>query len=309
MRAPDKTDLMLGDRLMAVALHYLGDQTAARDHIDRVNASLHVLADKPKIFPLDLRTSTHYFRARILWLQGLADQAIELVATNIEEGRVNGHALTFCSVLGQAACPIAFLSGDFNAAESYGNELLEHTERHAIRPWSLWASAFNAMIMAKRGDSERGLVLLREQLDSAGDTRFLPRFLLLLGELAACLGAANQVDRGLEVVEEVLTRCNNRQERWYLPELIRIKGELLLKMQEHSAQADACFHEAIAIAARQGARFWELRCAISIARFRIGLGRSAEALEILENVCGSFREGADIADMRTARGLIEQLRS
>ena len=51
----DKTDLMLGDRLMAVALHYLGDQNDARLRIERVNASLHVLAEKPKIFPLDLQ--------------------------------------------------------------------------------------------------------------------------------------------------------------------------------------------------------------------------------------------------------------
>jgi len=70
VNSSDNTDLMLSDRLMAVALHYLGDQNEARQRIDRVNASLHVLVEKPKIFPLDLRISTQYFRARILWLQG-----------------------------------------------------------------------------------------------------------------------------------------------------------------------------------------------------------------------------------------------
>src|SRR5262249_7687706 len=115
----DATDLMLADRLLAVSLHYLGDQKAARRHIDRVDARLDVVADKPMVFPLDLRTSTHYFRARILWLQGFADQAKQLAMSNIEEGRANGHALTFCSVLGQSACPIAFLAGDLDAAERY----------------------------------------------------------------------------------------------------------------------------------------------------------------------------------------------
>ncbi len=43
------------DRLMAVALHYLGDQTGARLRIDRINASLPVLVEKPKVFPLDLQ--------------------------------------------------------------------------------------------------------------------------------------------------------------------------------------------------------------------------------------------------------------
>ena len=227
--SPDKTDLMLGDRLIAVALHYLGDQSGARIRIDRVNASLHVLAEKPKIFPLDVRLSTQYFRARILWLQGHADQALALAEQNIHEGRANGHALTFCSVLGQAACPIAFLAGDYDAAERYGTELLEHTDRHAIRLWGLWARAFNALVIARRTDVETGLPLLRDELNRAGDARFLPRFLPLLGELAACFGQANQIHNGFDTIENALARCNDRQERWYLPELLRIKGELMLQ--------------------------------------------------------------------------------
>jgi len=292
-----------------VAMHYLGDQNDARLRIDRVNASLHVLAEKPKIFPLDLRISTQYFRARILWLQGLADQAQALADRNIEEGRANGHALTFCSVLGQATCPIAFWAGDFEAAERHGTELLEHTERHAIRLWGLWARAFNAAVMVKRGDVATGLPLLREELNRAGDARFLPRFLPLLGELAACSGEADQVDRGLDVIEDVLTRCNDRQELWYLPELIRIKGELMLRSPRHAGDAEARFREAMDIAVQQGARFWELRSAISLARSMIGAGQNAEALAVLDNVCGAFAEGADIADMRAARKLIAQLRT
>jgi predicted ATPase len=304
----DHTDLMLGDRLMAVALHYLGDQNEARRRIDRVNASLHVLVEKPKIFPLDLRISTQYFRARILWLQGFADQAQALAAENIEEGRANGHALTFCSVLGQAACPIAFWSGDFDAAERHGTELLEHTERHAIRLWGLWARAFNAAVMARRGDVATGLPLLREELNRAGDARFLPRFLPLLGELAACFLEAGQVDRGLDVIEDALARCNDRQELWYLPELIRIKGELMLRTARHSGDAEASFREAIDIAVRQGARFWQLRCATSLARLLVGAGRRADALAVLKDATGSFAGGSDISDMRMARELTAQLR-
>jgi len=305
----DKTDLMLADRLMAVALHYLGDQSEARVRIDRVNASLHVLAEKPKIFPLDLRISTQYFRARILWLQGFADQALTLAERNIHEGRANGHALTFCSVLGQAACPIAFLAGDYDAAERYGTELLEHAERHAIRLWSLWARAFNALVIARHTNVETGLPLLRDELNRAGDARFLPRFLPLLGELAACFGQANQVHHGFDTIESALARCNDRQERWYLPELLRIKGELMLREAPHSQAAEACFQEAMVLATQQGADFWQLRCAISIAQFRIGRDQRAEALTLLEKVCGALTEGSDIADMRIARSLIAQLRT
>jgi hypothetical protein len=52
--------------------------------------------------------------------------------------------LSFCSVLGQGACPIAFWAGDLDAAERYGAMLLDHTERHPIRLWHIWAAASTA---------------------------------------------------------------------------------------------------------------------------------------------------------------------
>jgi predicted ATPase/DNA-binding winged helix-turn-helix (wHTH) protein len=303
----DPTDLMLADRLLAVSLHFLGDQNGARRHIDQVDASLDLLVEKPKIFPLDLRISTHYFRARILWLQGLADEALQLIELNIEEGR-NGHALTFCSVLGQAACPIAFLAGDLDAAERYGELLFEHTERHAIRLWRLWAGCFKGIVMAKRGDVGAGLALLRSEIDRAGEARFLPRFLIPLGELAACLGDANEIEKGRAAVEETLERCKARHEQWYVPELLRIKGELLLKDTQHqSASAAAqCFSQALTLAKQQGALFWELRNALSLARLRLVQDRKSDASRILAPAYAAF-EGLKIADARAAKALLNRL--
>ena len=96
-------------------------------------------------------------------------------------------------LLGQGACPIAFWAGDLDAAERYGTMLLDHTERHPIRLWHVWARCFNGLVTAKRGDIDTGLRALRGGLEEAGEARFLPRFLLLLGELAMLLG---EVGRG-----------------------------------------------------------------------------------------------------------------
>jgi predicted ATPase/DNA-binding winged helix-turn-helix (wHTH) protein len=305
----DPTDPMLADRLLAATLHFLGDQRAARRHIDRVESSLDFLADKPKIFPLDLRISTHYFRARILWLQGDANQALRLVEQNIEEGRANGHALTFCSVLGQAACPIAFLSGDFEAAERYGEMLLEHAERHAISLWRLWARCFKGMVKVKRGDIDTGLAVLRHELDRVGAVKILPRFLLPLGELAHSFGQANEIDKGLASVEETLARCEARHELWYVPELLRIKGELTMKSSQGKSfsEAEQCFSEALILARRQGALFWELKNALSLARLRITQDRKADAKQILAPLCDAFANDVRTADVLEARALVDKL--
>src|SRR5215475_5500074 len=226
----DSIDLMMADRLLATALHYFGDQREARHHIDRALRQLAALALQPQIVRVrfDMRVSTHYFQARILWLQGFAEQALRVVDRNIEEGNAVGQALSFCSVLGQGACPIAFWAGDLDAAERYGAMLLDHTERHPIRLWHIWARCFIGLVIAKRDDLGAGLQILRSGLEQAGDARFLPRFLLLVGELAACLGRAGEAASGLAIAEDTLARCEARDELWYVAELLRIKGELLL---------------------------------------------------------------------------------
>ncbi len=307
----DPSDLATADRIIATTLHFLGDQKSARDHIDRVLVRLATLAERPQVvrFRFDVRVSTHYFLARILWLQGFADQAIRLVGQNIEEGRAIGHALTFCSVLGQAACPIAFLAGDFDTAELYCAMMLDHTEHHQVRLWQVWARCFNGMLMIQRGTVAPGLNILRSELEQVGDAKFLPRFLLPLGEFAMGLGRSGNTAAGLAIVEEALARCEARHEGWYLAELLRVKGELLLKQSadRSAAPAEACFNRALELAQQQTALFWELRSALSLVRLRMSQERRREARSLLAPVFDKFTEGFSIADVRDARALLDAL--
>jgi predicted ATPase/DNA-binding winged helix-turn-helix (wHTH) protein len=301
-------DLATGERIVATALHYLGDQDGARAHIDRTIARMASVASPQTVrFRFDLRVSAHYFQARILWLQGHADQALRLAERTIEEGRALGHALTFCSVLGQAACPIAFLAGDYDAAARYGSLLTEHTGRYPARLWQLWARCFAGMVQARRGDTAGGVAALRDALQQAGEARFLPRFLLPLGELAAALGANGDTTQGLATVDDTLARCRARDEGWYLPELLRIRGELLMQQAGRASTdaAEGCFTEALDTARRQGARFWSLRSALSLARLKIARRQPDDARRVVADIYGDFTEGFDIADLRTARALLE----
>jgi predicted ATPase/DNA-binding winged helix-turn-helix (wHTH) protein len=307
----DAIDLMMADRILATALHYFGDQRKARHHIDRALAQLAALAQQPQIVRVrfDMRVSTHYFQARILWLQGFPEQALRVVEHNIEEGNAVGQALSFCSVLGQGACPIAFWAGDLDAAERYGAMLLDHTERHPIRLWHVWARCFNGLVIAKRGDLGAGLRALRGGLEEAGEARFLPRFLLLLGELAACLGKAGEIGLGLETVDEALARCEARDERWYVAELLRIKGELVMleDAADAATSAEGLFLRALDWAGRQQALAWELRTATSLARLWRDRHRTAEARELLGPVYRRFTEGFATADLQQAKNLWEKL--
>jgi predicted ATPase len=96
---------------------------------------------------------------------------------------------------------------------------------------------------------------------------------------------------------------------WYVPELLRIKGEVLLQQaaDQSTLAAEDCFNQAAQMAREQGALFWELRVALSVARLRVRQGRHHEARATLASVYDRFSEGFTTADLQAARTLLEGL--
>ncbi len=305
--SPDSFDLLMADRLLGTSLHFLGEQQRARLHFARMFDRGLDSTPQSRItrFQLDQGVTTGYFRARVLWLLGFPEQAMAIAAANVEEARSKGPALTLSSALGQGACPIAMFTGDLDAADLYGAMLLEHSERHALQLWNDWARCFIALVAVQRGDIETALPALSAELDRIGERIVLPRYLLLLGELAVCLGKAGETTQALEAVDRTLERCERNEELWSIAELYRVKGELIAI--EGRDGADDYFRRALDWARRQGALSWELRAAISLARVAGQGERAAEAWTRLSQVYQGFSEGFDTTDLKTARELMAEL--
>lgn len=306
----DVADQMMADRMLATSLHFLGQQQPARQHIDSMLARYAASPMQPAggRFQFHQQVTAHYFQARILWLLGFADQAMRIVKSNIDEARAIGNALSLGSVLGQGACPIALLCGDLDAAEEYGNMLLDHAVSHELRIWESWARCFNGVVMVRRGRVDAGIRELQTQIDRIGESLMLPRYLFLLGELSVCFGEAGEVERGLHTVSDAITRCENSGEAWYLAELWRIKGELLRldDADDVRATAEGHFVRALDFAREQQARAWELRASISLARLRRDQGQMETARSDLSGVYAAFTEGFSTNDLQLARILLAQ---
>lgn len=303
-------DLPIGDRMVGVVLHYLGNQTEARRSIELM---LHryvtpVRSSHTIRFQLDQRVTARVILARILWLQGFPDQAMRTARSTVEEARTLDHPMSLCYALASAACPVALFVGDLAAAEHSISMLLDQSTRHGLALWHGWGRSFNGALVIERGDVVAGLQLLRSALDEVRETRSALRYMAFISELAQGFGRAGQVAQGLEAIDEALERSERTEERWCVAELLRIKGELvLLEGGCNTAPAvEDLFGDALAWSRRQGVLSWELRTAISLARLQRKQGRTREAHDLLASVYGRFTEGFETADLLTAKRLLDE---
>ena len=90
----------------------------------------------------------------------------------------------------------------------------------------------------------------------------------------------------------------------------RLKGVLLMaQYPDSTAEAEAFFHQALAIARRQQAGSWELRAAMSLSRLWQQHGKRADARQLLAEIYSSFTEGFATGDLREAKALLDALAS
>jgi predicted ATPase len=165
------------------------------------------------------------------------------------------------------------------------------------------------MLVMKRGDFDAGSRLLRATIDELDQVEFALFRTPFLCALAEGLASAGRTTEGQTTIDGVLARCERYEERWYIAELLRIKGEL--ELQRHSAAAastaEGYFFQSIDWARRQSALSWELRAAMSLVRLRHQQNRTAEARELLAPMCDRFAEGFETADLRAANALLEAI--
>jgi predicted ATPase len=130
----------------------------------------------------------------------------------------------------------------------------------------------------------------------------------LLALLAEAHGAQGEPEAGLAVLTEALTLVGTIGERWYEPELHRLKGDLLLQHNAgNQAEAESAFHHALIISRNQQTKSFELRTAASLATLWQQQGKRQEAYDLLAPVYNWFTEGFDTADLKDAKALLDEL--
>ena len=169
-------------------------------------------------------------------------------------------------------------------------------------------SVIRGWCLGTLGQAAEGIPLILEGLANwraTGCNVALPFFSTTLAEI---YGMAARPEEGLDQLAEAATLVETTQERWAEAEMHRLRGTLLLSMDDH-ATAEGSFHQALAVARRQSAKFWELRAALDLARLWRDQGKRDEARELLAPVYAWFTEGFDTRDLKEAKVLLNEVAS
>jgi predicted ATPase len=162
--------------------------------------------------------------------------------------------------------------------------------------------------MAKQGRLEAGIARFREGMDVYERTGARLSRSSHYAMLAELLNMSGQIPPANQLVEAAFAHISDSGERFLEAELWRLRGQLLLVQDSSEAnEVEACFRKALGIAQEQGARAWELRAAISLARLWAERSRRAEAHDLLAPIYAWFTEGFDTADLKEAKALLDEL--
>ena len=198
------------------------------------------------------------------------------------------------------------LLGDDATLDEWASQLVAVATEHSYPHWRGEGTAFRGWVNVKKGAVAEGICLLRDGIAAyraTGAELYIPHHLAVL---ARAFDIAGQFDEAMSSLDDALRIVERTGERWFVAELYRYKGELQLRHGCFVA-AEEQYRRALGVAREQGARLWELRAAMSLARLRRDHGRHSAARELLAPVYGWFTEGFDTSDLKEAKGLLDAL--
>jgi class 3 adenylate cyclase/predicted ATPase len=286
----------------------MGNFLRARNHLEAVCSLHYPERDGPLLqFGVDPKINCLGYAGMTLWFLGYPDQALRWGKEGLALGQTLSHPNSLASIqnfLGtiyQRRREVACIQEQAEQGTTLSTE-------HGLGLWLPLAKIQRGWAQAAKGSVEEGIAEMREGLADYQKTGAGIGLTYHFCSLAEAYMWAGDFDEAAKILEEALNTANKTYERHYDAEIYRLKGELLMQRDPpNPAEALTNFQRAVAIARNQSAKSWELRGATSLARLLASQGRRNEAVAMLAEIYNWFTEGFDTADLKEAKGLLDEL--
>ncbi len=245
------------------------------------------------------------FNAYATLLLGYPEKAHELMsdavglAGRLEHPFVNAFVHFFHGV-------VHWLRGEASSALRAADAVSALCAEHEMPIFPPMAQIFRAWSRVRQ-QSEAAAVELERARDAM--TVLIPIWQPMLQPMVIeCEAMVGSVPEAIDDLDRMLAWAGEKENCHSEAELKRMRGELELAAPGGSAlDAERWFQDALAVAGRQQAKWWELRAATSLAKLWQSQGKAAEARELLAPVTDWFTEGFDTADLTDAKALLDAL--
>jgi class 3 adenylate cyclase/predicted ATPase len=305
----DHTHLVLAHYAMGETSLHTGELKLAREHQEVVLSLYDQTRDLQLAFRIgsDAKQAILSYAGWTLWLLGYPDQALATGEQAIAFARDISHpnslaAAEFFLMI------VQLYRREAPAVEETAQRVIAFSTEYGFGAWLLHSGTNRGWAIAEQGRPEEGIALMREGLATAHEAGADIGRTDGLCHLAEAGMKADRPDDALSIVTEALAAADQQEERYYEPDIHRVRGEVLLRQDGSNVEAtENCFRRAIAIARKQSGKSLELRATISLARLLAKQDRRDEARAMLAEIYNWFTEGFDTADLKDAKALLEEL--
>lgn len=167
--AADQEAFVVGQRLAGVSQLFMGEQDESRRQIE---ASLRWYEQggttQVARFGMDQHAAALAYLARVLWLQGQPERALEAADAAVERARVIDHACSLCCALAEGWCLVNALNGDEDAVGQAAATLIRTAAKHGLGLWEGYGDTFESWVAARRGGDPQGAAAILQGLIHSG---------------------------------------------------------------------------------------------------------------------------------------------
>jgi class 3 adenylate cyclase/predicted ATPase len=255
-------------------------------------------------YGMEVGAVAHGYRAWCLGMLGYPEQAMQGrgVLLDILE-RIN-HPFTLARGLNWCSM-VSVVQRDWRGALRFADRAIKVAREYDLQLVVALGLAMRAIAQAAVEPVATSPAEMRDALNMYRRTgaRFQAPFLLSLFAEAS-LAREDWTD-GISAISGALSLIEETGEDHVLPEVYRIRGDLLVGSKKGDPEAD--YLKALELARMQGTRLFELRAAMSLARLWADQRKQAEARDLLVPIYEWFTEGFSTPDLKSAKEQLERL--
>jgi hypothetical protein len=308
--APNGGAIGVAHRAVGATLLYGGFFHDAKRQFDDVT-SLLASADDAELarrFNGDPRAAAHILRALAAWFTSDFDAAARDAQEAAADAERADDAMTQGYVYGWAAI-FGAVRRDVSLTGLNARRLLKLVADTGLRTWAPAAEQFERWSRSMSGVGRFSAGELRAARPALKDVGHDKIVTPVIGVLAAEAEVRNgRADEALALVEELITEIRASGLRWQEAELLRVSGEArLLGPSADPDRAGRDLEAAVAVAREQGARAFELRAALSLARLYQSTDSPLEAHDVLAPALEGFSPTPEFPEIEEAQTFLTAL--